>query len=121
MKSLCESILDIEGNDKNIDKIVHLEYFNDILHKRAHLRTKEALDMFGRQIHVGDICLANIAGCERHFIQVKDFVDEGDGWLDIVPTVDYSYIDGRGWVHPSDCILIPKKQISNFTRFIKAK
>lgn len=121
MKPLYESILDIDGNDKNMDNIVHLKYFNDILHKRAHLRTKEALDMFGRQIHVGDICFASIAGCECHFIQVKEIVDEGDGWLEIVPTVDYSNIDGRGWVHPINCILIPEKQISNFTRVIKAK
>lgn len=76
--------------------------------------------MFGREIKVGDVCLATIAGCETHFIQVKEIIDDG-GWAELVPTVDYKYIDGIGMVHPGVCILIPKKQLGNFLKFMKSK
>ena len=89
---LKESILDMDPSNNDIDGAVYLKQFNEILYKRTHNRTKECIDMFGREIKVGDVCLANIAGCEMHFIQIKEIVDEG-GWAELVPTVSYKYID----------------------------
>lgn len=74
-------------------------------------------DMFGREIKVGDICFAYIS-MEFHFIQVKEIINDG-GWFDLVPTVNYKYIDGQGLVSPSCCILIPEKYYGEFLKIIK--
>jgi hypothetical protein len=78
---------------------------------------KYPMDMFGREIKVGDICFAYIS-MEFHFIQVKEIINDG-GWFDLVPTVNYKYIDGQGLVSPSCCILIPEKYYGEFLKIIK--
>ena len=50
--------------------------------------------------------------------EVKEIINDG-GWFDLVPTVDYKYIDGQGLAHPSCCILIPKKYYGEFLKMIK--
>lgn len=78
---------------------------------------KYPMDIFGREIKVGDICFAYIS-MEFHFIQVKEIINDG-GWFDLVPTVDYKYIDGQGIIHPSCCILIPRTKLKDFYEIIK--
>ena len=112
-----ESIFDMDS--KKVDNTMYLKTFNNILDKRMFSHTKDCIDMFGREIKVGDLCFAYITA-EWHFIEVGEIIDDG-GWKDIIPTVDYKYIDGQGIVHPYCCILIPEKQLSGFLKFMKSK
>jgi hypothetical protein len=117
INELLESILDTEERVKNFDRNLVLDQAENALYKRSRHHTKKPLDMFGREISVGDICFAFISA-EFHMIQVEEIVNDG-GWAELKPTVDYKYIDGVGLVHPSCCILIPKNQYSNFLKLIK--
>ena len=119
MKALYESILDVESHNRQTEASMYLELYSKILDKRMSKPTKECIDMFGREIKIGDICFAYIT-TEFHFIQVKEIVDDG-GWKEILPTENYKHIDGVGLVHPGLCILIPKSQRKNFLKFMDAK
>lgn len=118
---LTESILDVDSTD--LDDRESKIMLNVLEKARAKYEMplsrskKYPMDMFGREIKVGDICFAYIY-MEFHFIQVKEIINDG-GWFDLVPTANYKYIDGQGLVHPSCCILIPKSQYANFLKIVK--
>lgn len=118
---LKESILDIDSADLNDrESKITLNVLEKALAKYempSSRSKKYPRDMFGREIKVGDICFAYIS-MEFHFIQVKEIINDG-GWFDLVPTVNYKYIDGQGLVPPSCCILIPKKYYGEFLKIIK--
>lgn len=118
MKTLKESILDDDIFNKT-DSIIALNNYNKILDKRAYEHTPKPIDMFGRELHEGDICLAYLQA-EFHFIQIKEIKYDGK-WAFIVPTEDYSYIAGNNEFAPFTCILIPKKHYGNFLKFMKDK
>lgn len=115
-----ESILDDEDTimDKGTSKAM-LDKFESMRAKYGSVRrTNAPLDMFGREIKIGDICFAYIV-MEHHFIQVKDIVRDKSGWYDIIPTADYSYMDKDYSICPGQCIIIPKDQYANFLKIIK--
>lgn len=118
---LKESILDIDSADLNDrESKIMLNVLEKALAKYempSSRSKKYPMDMFGREIKVGDICFAYIS-MEFHFIQVKEIINDG-GWFDLVPTVNYKYIDGQGLVNPSCCILIPKKYYGEFLKIVK--
>ena len=114
---LTESLLDVDKGSERADAAVFLEYTKKILQNRMKNHTKLPIDMFGREISVGDICFAFISA-EFHMIQVKEIIDDG-GWAVIEPTEDFKYIDGQGTVNPCCCILIPKKRYNEFLKVIK--
>lgn len=118
INELLESIFDVEDHVKNFDGEVFYEEAEKLLQKGLRTSTKKPLDMFGREIQVGDVCFAYII-CEFHMIQVKDIIKEDGGWPEIVPSKDYKYLDGRGVVDPVNCIVIPKKRYSDFLKVIK--
>lgn len=119
MKTLYEGLLsDFDTLSKEVEDNMYLDQYNEFL--KARNSRKKCEDLFGREIKVGDICLASVEGCEWHFIQVKEIIGDG-GWFDIIPTVDYSYIGGRNTINPSVCMLIPKNQQAYFLKFLKAK
>jgi hypothetical protein len=113
-----ESIFDIESNVKKADNHLYLKTLEDIL-RRGMNSPKYNTDMFGRELKVGDICFAYVTS-EFHFIEIKEIVDDG-GYPQIIPTIDYAYLDGRGLIDPSCCILIPEKYRNNFVKMIKSK
>lgn len=118
---LKESILDIDSadlDDRESKMMLNILEKARAKYEMSSSRSKKyPMDIFGREIKVGDICFAYIS-MEFHFIQVKEIINDG-GWFDLVPTVDYKYIDGQGIIHPSCCILIPKKQYANFLKIVK--
>ena len=116
---LLESILDIDSIDKKLDNDIYLDALESILNKHSNKHYKDCIDMFGREIKVGDICFAYVMS-EFHFIKVKEIIYDG-GYACIIPTVDYKYIDGDGFIDPYCCILIPEKYHSNFLKMIKSK
>ena len=73
-----ESIFDVDS--KKVDNTMYLKTFNNILDKCMSSHTKACIDMFGREIKVGDLCLAYITA-EWHFIEVGEIIDDG-GWKD---------------------------------------
>ena len=117
--TLLESLLDIDPTDKNLDNDIYLDTLESILSKRSNKHYKDCIDMFGREIKVGDICFAYVTA-EFHFIKVKEIIYD-DGYAYVIPTVDYKYIDGVGRIEPYCCILIPEKYHSNFLKMIKSK
>lgn len=117
---LIESILDKDFAEQNHESKAALDLFEKMRAKYEMGRSrskKYAMDMFGREIKVGDICFGYIS-MEFHFFQVKEIVEE-NGWFELVPTVDYKYIDGQGTVHPACAIIIPRKYYGEFLKVIK--
>ena len=117
INELLESIFDTEDHVKNFDGEVFYEEAEKLLQKHMSISKKKPIDMFGREIKVGDVCFAYVT-MEFHMIQVKDIIDDG-GWPMIVPSKDYKYLDGRGTVDPVNCLVIPKKHYGDFLKVIK--
>lgn len=115
-----ESLMDNEDDimDNAQGKII-LNTVENILSKGLHHRNKKyPTYMFGREIKVGDVCFAYVI-MEFHMIQIKEIVEYDGGYFDLIPTVDYKNLDGRGLVNPACCILVPKNQYANFLKIVK--
>lgn len=113
MRDLVESLLDSKLEHNINIKGMYKDKLEQMLDKSYK---KGPYDMFGRELKVGDVCLAHI-GPEIHFIQIKEIRVDKNGYVKISSTDDYLYDDVA--IAPWACMLIPETYYNNFLKIIK--